>query len=580
MKKTLFYLFVLLAAVWVLPACSDKDDPGPEEEKVDKGTLKMADSAVLEPVLDNYGGFVSLTFTASAAWEVRLADQQVSEWLTIAPEKGTAGTNTIMITVDANEVPTERKASITLVCGEATCSIVLTQQPGEEIDPRVLQGKWFLGIWRSGSRIIQFDGTECINFQKYKLDWTGRQDGSESYTLVYAEDYATFTLTSTTTNITSTCTIIEYTDQRLVLCIDDAYRYFYPTPEAAKNARIDITDMDDETALKPTPDHALTTDIDLILSWKYISQDSGLTPMGAHFEQAKQASSVDIAWLANPDKNPVGCGPFTNWKQCSVTLYPFGEPSPADINQHAIGDCSACADFAALAYQYPDFIKHIITDHGNGTYTVDMYDPNGVPIQVGVNNMILCDDNGTIAQVTSKNNVPAWPTLLEKAMMKWQQIYEVDQIEGIGSENALPLFVGEGKSFAYAPNMLHAAELAQVIRWSLDQGYVVIGGFDEENLLCGSLYTVTFHAFTLMYPYSDEYLFAMRNPWGIEDVDGRLDIPDVRRITQAIDIRVIYPGAAAPYLKQNIGAYIPPVMPRTVTPIGVSRRLLNKEYLR
>ena len=63
-----------------------------------------------------------------------------------------------------------------------------------------------------------------------------------------------------------------------------------------------------------------------------------------------------------------------------MDLYPFGEPVPADINQHGIGDCSALAVLAEMAYLFPDFIKSIVSDHGDGTYTVAMYDPQGKPV--------------------------------------------------------------------------------------------------------------------------------------------------------------------------------------------------------
>ena len=50
----------------------------------------------------------------------------------------------------------------------------------------------------------------------------------------------------------------------------------------------------------------------------------------------------------------------------------------------------------------------------------------------------------------------------------------------------------------------------------------------------------------------------MRNPWGIESVDGVLEIPNNREIMNTIDFRLVMPGAAAPYKRQDLGGYIPP----------------------
>jgi hypothetical protein len=250
------------------------------------------------------------------------------------------------------------------------------------------------------------------------------------------------------------------------------------------------------------------------------------------------------------------------------------------VNQHAIGDCCALAVFASFAYLYPDFIKHIITDNGNSTYTVAMYDPQGQPVDVCISNKFLCDGNGITGQVTGKNNSVTWATILEKAMMKWQAIYQMDGIEGIGTEHVAPLFTGDGESFAFGANSLYTSELKIAIEWALSQGMVTVGGFNVGDLLCGTLKTVTGHAFTFMLANDDESIFYMRNPWGNGEngEDGLLRIPDERTIVQTIDARIVNPGAAAPYLRQDLQPYTPPRYVRKSTDIGVAPRLLNRQY--
>ena len=47
--------------------------------------------------------------------------------------------------------------------------------------------------------------------------------------------------------------------------------------------------------------------------------------------------------------------------------------SPDDINQAGIGDCYFDATMAELAIQDPSLITNMITNDGNGTYTVKLY---------------------------------------------------------------------------------------------------------------------------------------------------------------------------------------------------------------
>jgi hypothetical protein len=195
-----------------------------------------------------------------------------------------------------------------------------------------------------------------------------------------------------------------------------------------------------------------------LLNWSSQSSYSSQTPMGRHYENRHVTTDADRDWLATasnePDLLPSASG-YT-LRSYAVNLYPFGEPVPADINQHGIGDCSALAVLAELAYRFPDFIKSIITDHKDGTYTVAMYDPQGNPVNVRVQSTFLGDNNG-IGASTGKKGEANWATVMEKAIMKWNKIYQANpDINGIGSEHVAPLFTGEGNSFAIIPDDLFA----------------------------------------------------------------------------------------------------------------------------
>ncbi len=435
-------------------------------------------------------------------------------------------------------------------------------------------GKWYLGWWQntatSPATNISFDGTEYMTFAGTELIWGGRTSKPDTYTLSFSGTTGNNPFFRARgkngTSGSFTWYITKQTDDQLILKDGNVYRYFYKTKELAADVLMD-------------PSHTETKNITNINKYQSGSSNSSKTPMGRHFEDGHKTTDDDRTWLADPTQEPNTVASLTQWVAKTVNLYPYGDPQPADVNQHAIGDCCACAVFASFAYLYPDFIKHIITDNGNKTYTVAMYDPAGQPVDVCVSNKILCDKNGNIGQVTGKNNVVTWATILEKALIKWQTIYKEDPgVEGIGTENVSPLFTGNGDSFAFSPNSLYTSELKTAIEYYLGQGYICVGGFNKADLMCGTLKTVTGHAFTYMLSTQDSSIFGMRNPWGIGDnhEDGVLEIPNNRLIVQTIDARIVSPGAAAPYLRQDLLPYTPPAYVRMATDLGVAPRLLNR----
>ena len=297
--------------------------------------------------------------------------------------------------------------------------------------------------------------------------------------------------------------------------------------------------------------------------------NSDATPMGKKFADLREATPEQLAWLNDPAQNPPIEAASLNAenyqiKVLDVNLYPFGTPVPADVNQHAIGDCCACAVFASFAYTRPQFIKNIISQNGN-IFTVKMYNPKGEPITVKVNNEFICGLKGKLQALSGKNQVATWSTVLEKAMMKWQYVYRYNYgIGGIGTEHVVPLFTGNGNSFAFNAGKLTPEQLERAVKGSLSQGYIVIGGFTKNDVIIEDPYkSVTAHAFTLMYQNSESGIFAMRNPWGGASgspdgkEDGVMNVPNVKTITDMIDLRICYPGSSLEYF-EGAEAYFPP----------------------
>ncbi|MBQ8442796.1 MAG: fimbrillin family protein [Bacteroides sp.] len=311
-------------------------------------------------------------------------------------------------------------------------------------------------------------------------------------------------------------------------------------------------------------DKDLTTFAELIARGTSFTKNE-TTPMGNHYADKHVTTDTDRAWLADAKNEPDLLGSASGYtlRPYTVNLYPYEHPVPADVNQLGIGDCSALAVFAEMAYLFPDFIESIITDHGDGTFTVAMFDPQGKPVNVTVQSTFLGDDNG-IGATRGKDGKPNWATVMEKAIMKWNKIYQVNpDISGIGSEHVAPLFTGEGNSFAISPNSLLAEQLDQAVDLALNERMIVIGGFNKGDLSVNGPKTVTAHAFSFMLSNDPTAMFAMRNPWGNSPGgkngdDGILNIVNDDIVPPTIDLRIIYPGIAADYAKETLSPYIPP----------------------
>lgn len=422
-----------------------------------------------------------------------------------------------------------------------------------DAEPGTIAGTWFLGFRVTSTATNHYDGTERLRFDGDRLTW--KTSSAETvYRLEYAEDKKSFKAYKEGSSTGTSYTIIAYEDDLLVLKTGTITRYFYRSVAQAHDA-----------VMETFPSRSEYTDTAKVWALKGGSSHSSTSPMGNHFAKYPAATQEQIDWLANvanqPDASYINVSGYDRWTAKTINLYPLngGSPAPADVNQHAIGDCCMCAVFASLSYIYPDFIKSIITKKTSTQYVVKMYDPQGNPVDVAVDNKLLCNSSGGCAQVSGKNGVFNWATIMEKALMKWLTCFKTQGLGGIGTEHAAPPFTGDGDSWSFDRNKLFNGELTMMADYGLKNGMICVGGFGVGGLICGTLETVTGHAFTVMYTrHPEEYCFSMRNPWGITEVDGVLEIPNKRQIMKTIDFRFVMPGAAAPYKRTDLGGYIPP----------------------
>jgi len=418
-------------------------------------------------------------------------------------------------------------------------------------------------VWKSDEAFIATD------YFITSADGSSEND-PKSWTLSASIDSVTWTTLDTKNDF-----IFTERKSKKKFSINDKIPYLYFKLDITSNNGGDLTQVAEWGLKKPISME------DLIRFASGFSASSQTT-MGKHYENRHVTTDSDKSWLLDANNEPPAPGSLNNgaeWKELPVTLYPFGEPVPTDINQHDIGDCGGIAALASMAYLYPDFIKSIITDNGNQTYTIDMFDPQGKPIKLTVSSTFLVrKDNKRIAAVSSKSDKACWSTILEKAIMKYNVIYKVNpDIGGIGSEHVPPLLTGDGGSFAFSPGVLNNEQLKRAVEASLDEGKLVIGGFNQV-VQFGNTKTVTGHAFTFMYSTDSNALFTMRNPWGFNPNtdgkdDGVLHIPDNGYIPPLIDLRIVNPGKAIS-MKKDIEPYIPPIFSSVNHELRVSPALM------
>lgn len=279
---------------------------------------------------------------------------------------------------------------------------------------------------------------------------------------------------------------------------------------------------------------------------------SSVTPMGRHFLGCHKATPQERQWLESTQE-PIDLSHKGIPVQQVTCLFPSGTPALTDVNLKLMNDCNAESVLADMAFQYPDFIRSIIHQESPDSFRIDMFDPDGKPIQVCVSGRVPMMNGGVPVFSLGRDGQPHWTALLQKAIMKWVKVYRhITSIEGCNAEHITPLFTGDGRSFCIQPHRLSPSELSRMITTCLRHGMMVNGGFVEGGITLDAHETVSDHGHSFLPPQRKGAVYAVRNPWG----KGRdCHVMNVMKgdtlVPPLIDIRVISPGAAAKYYRKD-----------------------------
>jgi hypothetical protein len=411
----------------------------------------------------------------------------------------------------------------------------------------------------------QGDEEAAVNFYSLTaVEGNDRTVDPKSWTLSASNDNETWTVIATETN--ETFSVGETKEYYL----DNETVYKYYKLDISANHGGESTQIT-KWVMKEEP----TTIEDLIKKAGSFSH-SELTPLGVKFENRPVATPAQLAWLKDAKQEPTDTGmdwlddkkrmdwmkskDDDNLHKFSVNLYPYGSPIPGDAIQGGIGNCGLPATFASMAYQAPEFIKSIIKDNGDETFTIDMFSPQGDPLKVSVTSRLFSTNKGSsLASLKGQKGAATWAAVLEKAIWKWNMVYKVysPSLGGIGSEHVTPIFTGNGDSFAFARGQLPKEEIVRLVKVALRQGYFVMCGFSPGGKpIDNNLNTISGHVYTAMHSSNKNALFAVRNPHG-GSRDGVLNVPNNDVIYPTMDFRIIYPGKAKNY-SGNTKPYTPP----------------------
>ena len=233
--------------------------------------------------------------------------------------------------------------------------------------------------------------------------------------------------------------------------------------------------------------------------------------------------STSVSSLGEANYNPT-------YAASTLPLYgPSGAPSYLDVNQGYLGDCYYMSALGEVALQDPTAIENMITNNGNGTYSVRFF-VNGQPDYVTVNPQLPVMGGGYrwangSTQEFANGTTDNWVPLVEKAYAQLNAQTNAphgmalrsasDSYAGIaaGTGSALTMITGQAETPVSLSRQTSASALGAILislASSFQSGEEILmstPGNSSGNLVGSHMYMVTgVNAAT--------DTLSIRNPWG------------------------------------------------------------------
>jgi Calpain family cysteine protease len=254
---------------------------------------------------------------------------------------------------------------------------------------------------------------------------------------------------------------------------------------------------------------------------------------------AKKITAAEIASLGDPSVEPQFNVPGvtgTMGTPSNFNLFPSGNPTPHDVDQHSLGDCYFDATLGSLAAQNPDFVKNMVQANPDGTYTVHLFDPNGHRVDVTVTNQVPLDSNGNVVGVSGRNNQVNWASIVEKAFAKYNDVYHVTgnaahsgyaAVNDGGSNNDFYEAL-TGVTATSIPNSSFTTSaqqdaLALKMQRAIKNGQTIFTGSPRNQTMPDGVKLVGPHQYSVVDVNQDangNWYVDVRNPWGGTPTDN------------------------------------------------------------
>ena len=129
-----YFLFSAIAVILSLSmvfSCTkpvEANKPDPKPDPTPKEAVVIDSGVDTKPTIKQEGGEAKVSFTATENWTASIINTKADSWISLDKTSGSAGNVTITITVQGNDTPDDRSATVQIKAGNTTIDIVVSQK--------------------------------------------------------------------------------------------------------------------------------------------------------------------------------------------------------------------------------------------------------------------------------------------------------------------------------------------------------------------------------------------------------------------------------------------------------------------
>ncbi len=127
----LFFAIAVILSLSMIFSCNKQEEPqkpDPPPTPTPKETVVIDKGVDTKPTINQGGGEAKVSFTATENWTASIINTKADFWISLDKTSGSAGSVTITITVQGNDTPDDRSATVQIKAGNTTIDIVVSQK--------------------------------------------------------------------------------------------------------------------------------------------------------------------------------------------------------------------------------------------------------------------------------------------------------------------------------------------------------------------------------------------------------------------------------------------------------------------